>query len=245
MSLSRSTTPSHIQKYSIPAGIYATLRRFGPPPPTREPVQLNSATQKFVDYARQFLNLSSPMAGAIPVAGTPLKASIDALLVVINGLNIKRKNRRTADYVIQRLYCLEANISAMPAASAVVQHRNEELVRYASPFRDHRYELNVERTFRKLNEISDQLKGMNVKSIFGSTDVEGAILDCMRYIDALQTDYVMLAVIRTEKRVEEIASQVPNVVEQGMIYIRDPTGREYKLLVEQCRSPQVGLIHRV
>ncbi|PPQ81192.1 hypothetical protein CVT25_015206 [Psilocybe cyanescens] len=219
-----SKTPSHIQKYSIAAGTYATLQRFGPSPPTREAVPLNSAMQKFIDYARQFLNLGSPMAGAIPVAGTPLKASIDVLLVVLNGVNIKSKNRLTADYMIQRLYRLEAKISAMPAASGHVQHQNDELI-------------------RKLNEISYQLKGMNVRSIFGSTDVQGSILDCMRDIDALERDYTLLALMRTEKKVEEIASQVPNVVQQAMIFVKDPTGREYKLLVEQCRSPQVGSIH--
>ncbi|PPQ88857.1 hypothetical protein CVT25_009583 [Psilocybe cyanescens] len=221
MNPSTSTTPSHIQKYSIAAGIYATLRRFGPLPPTREHVQLNSATQKFIDYARQFFNLSSPMAGAIPVAGTPLKASIDALLVVLNGLNIKNKNRRTVDYVIQRLYCLEANISATPAVSAAVQDRNEELV-------------------RKLNMISDQLKGMNVRNIFGSKDVQSAILDCIRDIDALERDYALLALMRTEKRVEEIVSQIPNTVEQGTVFVKDPTGREYKLRIEQCVSREVG-----
>ncbi|PPQ93581.1 hypothetical protein CVT25_001202 [Psilocybe cyanescens] len=225
MNPSRSTTPSHIQKYSIAVGIYAPLKRFGPPPPTREPVQLNSATQKFIDYARQFFNLSSPMAGAIPVAGTPLKASIDTLLVVLNGINIKSENRRTINYVIQRLYCLEANISAMPAVSATVQDRNEELV-------------------RKLNTVSDQVKGMNLRSIFGSTDVQGAILDCIRDIDVLERDYALLALMRTEKRVEQIASQIPNVIQQAIIFVKDPTGREYKLLVEQCRSPQVGSIHR-
>ncbi|PPQ92950.1 hypothetical protein CVT25_000114 [Psilocybe cyanescens] len=159
------------------------------------------------------------MAGAIPVAGTPLKASIDALLVVLNGLSIKRKNKQRVDNVIQRLYCLEADISAMPAVSAVVQHRNEELV-------------------RKLNAITEQVKGMNVRSIFGSADVQGAILDYMRDIDALENDYKLLASMRSEKIVEEIASQIPNVVQQAMIFFKDPTGREYKLLVEQCRSPQ-------
>ena len=34
---------------------------------------------------RQGLGLLSPIAGGIPVAGTPLKASIDGLLVVLNG----------------------------------------------------------------------------------------------------------------------------------------------------------------
>ena len=41
--------------------------------------------------ARQGLNLLSPIAGGIPVAGTPLKASIDALLVVLNDINVSQR----------------------------------------------------------------------------------------------------------------------------------------------------------
>ncbi|PPQ94147.1 hypothetical protein CVT25_007976 [Psilocybe cyanescens] len=224
----------------------AILRRSGPPPPTKKPVQsivnhtlqLNTAEQKFSDYARQFCNLSSPIAGTIPVVGTPLKAAIDTLLVVLNGLNVslavyenilhvyrlfwqmKSENRQTVDDMIQRLRCLEASISLMPAASAAVQHRNEELV-------------------RKLNAIPNRLKGMNLKSIFGSADVKGAILNCIKDIDALERDYALLALMRTEKRVEEIVFQIPNTVEQGTVFVKDPTAREYKLRIEQCVSREL------
>ena len=46
---------------------------------------------------REGLNVLSPIAEGIPVAGTPVKASIDALLVVLNGINV---SQRVAEYAL-------------------------------------------------------------------------------------------------------------------------------------------------
>ena len=43
------------------------------------------------NFIREGLNMISPIAGGIPVAGTPLKASIDALLVVLNTINVSQR----------------------------------------------------------------------------------------------------------------------------------------------------------
>ena len=47
--------------------------------------------QKSNNVIRESLNVLSPIAGGIPVAGTPLKASIDALLVVLNSINVSHR----------------------------------------------------------------------------------------------------------------------------------------------------------
>ena len=54
---------------------------------------------------REGLGLLSPIAGGIPVAGTPLKASIDALLVVLNSINVSQR-------VLDNALFLQANILA-------------------------------------------------------------------------------------------------------------------------------------
>lgn len=48
---------------------------------------------------RQGLNFLSPIAGGIPVAGAPLKASIDGLLVVLNGINVSHRVPENALYL--------------------------------------------------------------------------------------------------------------------------------------------------
>lgn len=105
---------------------------------------------------------------------------------------MKGENRRNVANMIQRLYRLEANISAMPpAASSTLQNRNDELVRHVSLSMMFRYALNVRCTPRKLNEMSSRLKGMSVKSIIRSGDIKAAILDCISDIDAQERDYTV------------------------------------------------------
>ena len=56
--------------------------------PSADLDQEDSFMQKSNNVIREGLNVLSPIAGGIPVAGTPLKASIDALLVVLNSINV-------------------------------------------------------------------------------------------------------------------------------------------------------------
>ena len=51
--------------------------------------------------------------------------------------------------------------------------------------------LNLGCTFRKLDAVSDRLKQLRVNSVFGSTDIAQAILDCLREIDEQEQDYTV------------------------------------------------------
>jgi hypothetical protein len=62
-----------------------------PGPPSTSTSPSDSFLLRANNAARQGLNVLSPIAGVIPVAGTPLKASIDALLVVLNGINVSQR----------------------------------------------------------------------------------------------------------------------------------------------------------
>jgi hypothetical protein len=53
--------------------------------------QGDSFMRRANNVIREGLNVLSPIAGGIPVAGTPLKASIDALLVVLNTINVSQR----------------------------------------------------------------------------------------------------------------------------------------------------------
>jgi len=54
-------------------------------------LQEDSVMHRATNVIREGLNVISPIAGGIPVAGTPLKASIDALLVVLNSINVSQR----------------------------------------------------------------------------------------------------------------------------------------------------------
>jgi len=93
-------------KHSVAAGL-STVLTIVPGSMSRAPVTVNkqsdlpshvltltlqddSVMRRANNVIREGLNVLSPIAGGIPVAGTPLKASIDALLIVLNSINVSQ-----------------------------------------------------------------------------------------------------------------------------------------------------------
>jgi hypothetical protein len=62
-----------------------------PVPPSTSTLQNECFLLKANNAARHGLNIISPIAGVLSVVGTPLKASVDALLVVLNGINVSQR----------------------------------------------------------------------------------------------------------------------------------------------------------
>jgi len=94
-------------KHSVAAGL-STVLTIVPGSMSRAPVTVNkqsdlpshvltltlqddSVMRRANNVIREGLNVLSPIAGGIPVAGTPLKASIDALLIVLNSINVSQR----------------------------------------------------------------------------------------------------------------------------------------------------------
>jgi hypothetical protein len=102
----------------------------------------------------------------------------------------RKQNIEGVARVIQRLDDLKAIIDEMPPASRFAQDPREELVRYVSPSEIGSNTLNLGCTFRKLDVVSDQLKGLPVKSIL-SADVERCILACIKQIDEHEQDFIV------------------------------------------------------
>lgn len=61
--------------------------------------KLKSFMHRANNFIRPALTFISPVAGAIPVAGTPLKGSIEALLVVLNGIHVSQSVLETIFHV--------------------------------------------------------------------------------------------------------------------------------------------------
>lgn len=53
--------------------------------------QVKSWVQKTSVFLQQTLPVVSAVAPAIPLAGTPLKAAIDGLLIVLNSIKVRRR----------------------------------------------------------------------------------------------------------------------------------------------------------
>ena len=54
----------------------------------------------------------------------------------------------------------------------------------------------------------------------------------------------VLSLIRIESSVPGVLEQLPRSVVQKIVFVRDATGREYKLLVDQCWSRNVSCFHQ-
>jgi len=159
----------------------------------------------------------------------------------------------------RRLYRLEAAISVAPPATPSAQGQIDELARYVSPSEICSNTLNLSYIFRRLDAVSDRLKKLRVNSVLGSKDIAQAILDCLREVDEQVQDYTVSRLfykyglcsiyqlhvqVLSLIRMEYIMQGLPRSVAQEMVFVRDATGREYKLLVDQCRSRKVSSVHQ-
>ena len=50
--------------------------------------------------------------------------------------------------------------------------------------------------------------------------------------------------MQMEYSVGGVLERLPRSVPQEMVFVKDATGREYKLLVDQCRTRKVGCVHQ-
>ena len=122
--------------------------------------------------------------------------------------------------------------------------------------------LNLGCTCRKLDVVTDRLKQLRVNSVLGSKDIAQTILDCLREIDEQEQDYAVsrllyryglcsidqlhvqvLSLMQIQYSVQGVLERLPRSVVQEMVFVKDATGREYKLLVDQCRSRKVSCVH--
>ncbi|KAF9072655.1 hypothetical protein BDP27DRAFT_1418003 [Rhodocollybia butyracea] len=157
---------------------------------------------------------------AIPIASTLLNASINALLAVLQSISTRRKNREDAAHLTRHLYHLDHAISAtLPAPPSILQQRNE--------------------LARRLNAVLKRLKKLHVRSVLRSADIKQAIQECIGEIDEHLQLYSVISLIQTEAMVQmlfENQGRFPISVQQDKVFVRDATGREYKVLAEQCWS---------
>ncbi|KAF9072653.1 hypothetical protein BDP27DRAFT_1360961 [Rhodocollybia butyracea] len=238
MGLWKKSNRDSIPKYSIVASIATTIKTVAPGSMIQGPLTVNEQSilpdplltltsqhnavtdRSNLNVVHQGLTFIGPITAAVPIAGTPLKASIDTLLVMLDSIKTRSKNREDAVRLTQRLRRLDGAISsASPGTPSILQRRNE--------------------LARKLDRILDRLKRLHVKSFLRSGDIKQAIVECITEIDEHLQDYFLPSQMQMETMVQVLfdnQGRFPISMQQDTVFVRDATGREYKVLVEQCQS---------
>ncbi|KAG6852428.1 hypothetical protein H0H87_009966, partial [Tephrocybe sp. NHM501043] len=179
-------------------------------------------TNQVVQYG---LNVASPIVGAVPIAGGPLKGAIDALLVILKSVEKWGQNQEDRASLIQRLYRLDVTMASIPPTTGPAQSQRNELL--GQVHHDTR---------------SQYLKSVPATSFPRSDAVAQAISRCIKQIDEHEQDFLVISSTRTQGQVEALAAvishmgQLPSSIKHDVVFIMDATGREYKLLIDQCKS---------
>ncbi|KAF9067288.1 hypothetical protein BDP27DRAFT_1328989 [Rhodocollybia butyracea] len=211
-----------IPKYSIVASISTTISAVVPGLTTQDPGTHNPiiARSNNLNVVHQGLALLAPITAAIPIAGTPLKASIDTLLITLDRIETRGKNREDAARLTQRLRRLDDAISsALPASPSILQRRNELAGR--------------------LDKILGRLMQLHINSFLRSAEINHEILACIKEIDEHEHDYMLLTSMRMENNLQVLVGnqqQLYMSIQQDLVFVRDATGRKHKVLVDQCHS---------
>ncbi|KAF9072650.1 hypothetical protein BDP27DRAFT_1360959 [Rhodocollybia butyracea] len=196
-------------------GKVIAVRKFWKKPNTapgltgQDPVTHNSTTKKsrkFLSAVEPGLGLAAQIAPAIPVAGTPLKASIEGLLVVLRSIKTRNKNKEDVDHLVQRLQSLDSAISEElpPTAPISILKQRDELAHF-----------------------------------YYSSDIKQTIAECTVEVDWHLQDYTLPAVMQTMNMLQvffESQGQPSSFVQEHIVSVKDATGREFNILVEQCQS---------
>ncbi|KAG6809090.1 hypothetical protein H0H92_001651 [Tricholoma furcatifolium] len=158
---------------------------------------INSFSSQAGQFARFGLNFTSPIAGAIPVAGGPLKAAIGALLVVLNSMDQMSQNKKDVETLIKRLHEFDGSIRSMPPATGIAQSQREKLI-------------------QDLNAVANYLKELPVSSFLRNNEVTQLIQGCIREIDEYKQWFLVLSQMHLQEMVSSQYGQLPAFVKRGM-----------------------------
>ncbi|KAG6810937.1 hypothetical protein H0H92_009711 [Tricholoma furcatifolium] len=125
---------------------------------------INSFSSQAGQLVRFGLNFACPIAGAVPVAGGPLKAAIGALLFVFNNIDQMSQNKKDVETLIIRLHEFDESIKSMPPTTGIAQSQREKLI-------------------QDLDAVAKYLKDLPVTSFLRNNDVTQLIQGCIRKID--------------------------------------------------------------
>ncbi|KAG6842908.1 hypothetical protein H0H87_009379, partial [Tephrocybe sp. NHM501043] len=160
-------------------------------------------TNQVVQYG---LNVASPIVGAVPIAGGPLKGAIDALLVILKSVEKWGQNQEDRASLIQRLYRLDVTMASIPAATGPAQSQREELLRQKPKWARRA----ISRCIKQIDEHEQDFLVISSTRTQGQVEALAAVISHM--------------------------GQLPSTIKHEVVFIMDATGREYEVLIDQCQS---------
>ncbi|KDR84586.1 hypothetical protein GALMADRAFT_237477 [Galerina marginata CBS 339.88] len=187
------------------------------------------------------LSIISPIAGALPVVGSPAKAAIDGLLVVLNAIDQIGQNKQDVQDLRRKLCSLANQISVIPAAGSDFDSSRDYLT----------WRLNE--TTKKLTELCDRSK-------FHYVSVAKEIKQCSQDVDSHLLEFSALNNMqlasyaeKNDKKVEGMARQLESMammlqatmalnqqmflkVSMGFIDLQDATGRTHSIPTNMAQS---------
>jgi len=97
-----------------------------------------------------------------------------------------------------------------------------------------------------LREISEQEQDYTVSRLVYSYGVCSLAQLHVQVLSLMRIEYSVQELRDNQERMIMAFPQTPGPrsVAQEMVFVRDATGREYKLLVEQCQSRTVSCVHQ-
>ncbi|KAG1865496.1 hypothetical protein DFJ58DRAFT_166281 [Suillus subalutaceus] len=197
-----------------------------------------SSAHKASDMAQTFLPFVQSVAGAIPLAGPPMQATISGLLSILQAIDRRSQNKADLDRLTLRLHQLSSHLCNVPTPQG--------------PFEQYRRDAII----RMLQDISAQVAQLYNRGL-AHTSVTQAIIGCSSEIDRYLVDYSwssqmqshhdILEVRKTLERQQEILmriesvflpgrSSVGRIVTLGFVTLVDATDRSHPIPMDVCDS---------
>ncbi|KAF8064929.1 hypothetical protein FPV67DRAFT_1500779 [Lyophyllum atratum] len=176
----------------------------------------DSFAHKARDYAISGLTVIQPIADAVPVVGSPIKAAVGTLLEVLKAIDRMSQNNDDIEALKEKLYRLDGRISAMPAArSSSIAKLRDELTRY-------------------LTETSKRLKAACSYSTLRYSTIAQDVNRCSTDIDHFLIEYSTLSNMWLENYVEGFRNEMSSMrgfmsMTMKAIRLVDATGRDHAI----------------
>jgi hypothetical protein len=134
----------------------------------------DSSARKASDMAQTYLPLVQAVAGACPLVGAPINATIGGLLEIFQVMNRRGQNKEDLDSLASQLHQLQGNLCNAP------------------PTQDHRERSRRENLTSILLETSDKLTELHKRSL-ASPSLTQDITGCFKKIDRYMAEYLVVS----------------------------------------------------
>jgi len=190
---------------------------YRPSPPTGD----DSPESRLLSEVGDVIELVSPIvqavAGAIPVAGTPLKAAVDGLLYIIQMVDTTKRNKATLDILASRVLRLLEFLSVEPQPRDEVEARRRKALT------------------QRLQDISSKLMKMQGRRGFrlAYNSMTQDIAECNTDIVQFLSEYAVYDLAFIKRQLRQLLASP-----RDCAILIDAAGHEHKVHREYCTSFQ-------